>query len=139
MTVGLKYCNECREELSFDSFKSYPRRLKDGGDGLSIRCKKCIAKGKKPMVRVKPPDEKVCRRCNEMRDITQYDIAKSKDGHSFVCNICKAEATQYKEARKPSIMMGAVISKSGRMQSTSKYIREAARIEARSQRKQSDG
>lgn len=139
MTIGMKFCNDCKDELPFDSFKSYPSRLKDGGDGLSVNCKRCIAKNRKPMVQVAPPEEKVCRRCNKMRPITMYEVAKSKDGHAFVCNTCKAEAVVRQKNPRPSVMMGAIIKKSGRMQSTSKYMKEAARIDSRSQRKQSDG
>ena len=87
--TNYKVCNQCNRLLNKNGFT----KSTQAPDGLQYKCKECekaITLARKMAVKVITSQTKVCSKCKETKDISQYTKnSLSKDGLRPECQACK--------------------------------------------------
>ena len=101
----MKICRTCKVEKEITEFKKNPMYK----DGYETQCKKCQKEIKLERLNHNInsnniPIKKICRICNEEKDITEFGINRAyKDGYETRCKICRnKEAAIQREKHRES-------------------------------------
>ena len=97
----MKICRTCKVEKEITEFKKNPMYK----DGYETQCKKCQKEIKLERLNHNInsnniPIKKICRICNEEKDITEFGINRAyKDGYETRCKICRNKEAAIKREK----------------------------------------